>query len=92
MRVEVVLRPVRFRGKAYGVGSVIDAGDVNSRGALLCNGCSIVDSDTPLKEVSVGESPNLEKSAKKKTTKKRGRKPKADANEEPDSEPGEFTG
>ena len=90
-KVEVVLRPVRFRGRAYGIGSVIDAGDINTRGALLSNGCTVVEDDTPVKDVEVGVSPNMKSVKKKAAPKKRGRKPKTEKVEE-DSDPGEFTG
>jgi hypothetical protein len=89
-RVEVVLRPVRYRGKPYGIGSVIETADFNHRGALLCNGCKLVDSDTPLKEVEPGKSKNLkETNPPAKKAAKRGRKPKAEKVEEA---PDEFTG
>jgi hypothetical protein len=50
--VEVVNKPVNFKGEPYGVGSVIDCGSSNEFGAMLSGGCVPVKTGTPTKKVS----------------------------------------
>ena len=49
--VEVVAKPVNFRGEPYGVGSVIDCGNANDHGAMLAGGCVPAKLGTPTKKV-----------------------------------------
>ena len=49
--VEVVAKPVNFRGVAYGVGSVIDCVTPNDHGAMLSGGCIPAKAGTDTKKV-----------------------------------------